>query len=70
MVIPNRSALATAIRRLKNQGCTDKEIAHMLDIPVNRVHYIRSQYGIGGRYALYNHAMHLISRDEPLPESA
>jgi orotate phosphoribosyltransferase-like protein len=42
-----------AIRRLKEQGRTDLEIATALGISMNQVSYVRSTHGIGGRYAKY-----------------
>lgn len=57
MVIQNASTIAVQIRKLKDQGRTDRQIAEILEMSVNRVHYIRSKYGIGGRYALYAAAL-------------
>lgn len=57
MTIHQKSLLATEIRKLKNKGMTDREIAEQLDMKPARVHYIRSLYGIGGRYELASRAL-------------
>lgn len=64
MVIQNASTIAVQIRKLKSKGQTDRQIAETLNMSVNRVHYLRGKYGIGGRYALYAAAM---AGKEPKP---
>lgn len=59
--IPNRNQLAADIKRLKDQGATDKEVAETLGITIHRVGYLRYWYGIGGKYGKYKVQM----QDEP-----
>lgn len=42
-----------SVRELKAAKATDAEIAKALNLTMHQVHYIRSTYGIGGRYAIY-----------------
>lgn len=59
--IPNRNQQAADIKRLKDQGMTDKEVAEALGITIHRVGYLRYWYGIGGKYGKYKIQM----QDEP-----
>lgn len=42
-----------AVRDLKAAKATDAAIAKELNLTMHQVQYIRSTYGIGGRYAIY-----------------
>lgn len=46
-------ATVQAVRDLKAKKATDVEIARALNLTMDQVSYIRSKYGIGGRYAIY-----------------
>lgn len=45
--------MVEAVRVLKQSKASDVDIAEALGISTHQVLYIRSKYGIGGRYAIY-----------------
>lgn len=49
-MIKDRDMMADRIKQLKAEGFSDQQIAQMMGLTMHQIFYIRSIYGIPGKY--------------------